>query len=399
MKTTSSHAATALVTAGLFLLFWAPPGARPPAAPAAQVRKAPAQAPPRPAPATPAPSPLPLQVEAPPIPAEVLSRVDAEEEDNIRVYAAANRGVVNITTVAEEADPFGEETSAGGGSGSGFVIDRAGHILTNNHVVEGADAVKVTFFDGSTHEGRVIGRDPTSDVAVVAVRMAPDRLWPLTLGDSAAPKVAVGRKVLAVGNPFGLERTLTTGIISSLDRSIRAKNGRTIKGVIQTDAAINPGNSGGPLLDSRGRVIGVTTAILSSVGQSAGIGFAIPIGPIKRILRPLIEEGRVVRADLGVRRVFATDGGLLLLDLVADGPASRAGLRAIQTRTERLGPYLRRRLDPDTADLLVAVDGVPIKSVDELLTQVESHAPGDAVTVTVVRDGERVEVEVTLGKS
>ncbi len=402
MKTIASHLATAGATlAAAVLLLGLPVTPGRPAAPAAQLptRHSPPGRADSARPTPPAPSLPGEKVEPPTIPEAVLDRVDAEEEDNLRVYAAANRGVVNITTVAEDADRFGEEPAAGGGSGSGFVIDRQGHILTNYHVVEGADSVKVAFFDGFNAEGRVIGRDPTSDVAVLAVKAPAERLWPLALGDSNAPKLAVGRKVLAVGNPFGLERTLTTGIISSLDRSIRAKNGRMIKGVIQTDAAINPGNSGGPLLDSRGRVIGITTAILSSVGQSSGIGFAIPIGSIRRILRPLIEQGRVVRADLGILRVFTTDGGLLLLDLADDGPASRAGLRAIQTRTERIGPYLRRRLDPETADLLIAVDDVPIKSVDDLLSEVESHSPGQTVTVTVIRQGEKVEVEVTLGQS
>ena len=395
MKTIAAHAATALITLALASLLIGGRGfpARP--VPAAQIPRRPAAPVPAPAP-IPARPPAPAPV-APAIPAEVLRRVDADEEVNIRVYDAANRGVVNITAGGEEADGAGDEPA--GGSGSGFFIDRQGHILTNYHVVEGADAVKVTLFDGSTHEGKVVGRDPSGDVAVVAVRVPADRIWPLPLGDSAAPRLAVGQKVLALGNPFGLERTLTTGIISSLDRSIRARNGRMIKGVIQTDAAINPGNSGGPLLNSRGQVIGVTTAIYSRVGQSSGIGFAIPIGSIRRILRPLIEEGRVVRADLGIRRVLTTDAGLLLLDLVEDGPSDRAGLRPIRARVERIGPYLRRRLDPDTADLIVAVDGKPIKSVDDLLSEVEARAPGEAVTVTVIRDGKRQDVPVTLGRS
>ena len=403
MKTIAAHASTALVTLALAALLFDSRGAPRRPIPLAQIPSRPAApfpAAPAPAPA-PDPAPPPAAPALPAIPAEVLRGVDADEEVNIRVYGAANRGVVNITTGGEEGDALGGGggDEPAGGSGSGFFIDRQGHILTNYHVVEGADAVKVTMFDGSTHDGRVIGRDPSGDVAVVAVRVPPDRLWPLPLGDPAAPRLAVGQKVLALGNPFGLERTLTTGIISSLDRSIRARNGRMIKGVIQTDAAINPGNSGGPLLNTRGQVIGVTTAIYSRVGQSSGIGFAIPIGSIRRILRPLIEEGRVVRADLGIRRVLTTDAGLLMLDLVEDGPADRAGLRPIRARVERVGPYVRRRLDPDTADLIVAVDGKPIKSVDDLLSEVEALAPGEAVTVTVVRDGKRQDVPVTLGRS
>ena len=389
MKTIAAHVVTALITLAMASILLGGRGnSRHPTVVA--------QIPGQPALVVPVPPPAP----PPPIPLEVLKRVDADEEDNIRVYAASNRGVVNITTVNEEAGPFGEESGGGGsGSGSGFVIDKQGHILTNYHVVEGADVVKVTLFDGSTHDGKVVGRDPSNDVAIVGVGVPADRLWPLPMGDSSSSKLAVGQKVLAIGNPFGLERTLTTGIISSLDRSMRAKNRRMIKGVIQTDAAINPGNSGGPLLNSRGQVIGMTTAIISQVGQSSGIGFAIPIGSIRRILRPLIEDGRVVRADLGVRRVFATDAGLLVLELVDDGPAERAGLRPIQTRVERVGPYIRRRLDPDTADLIIAIDGKPIHSVDDLLAEVEAHAPGQVVTITVVRDGRRRAVPVTLGRS
>src|SRR4029079_19540830 len=168
-------------------------------------------------------------------------------------------------------------------------------------------------------EAKIIGADASNDVAVLLIRVQADRLFPLTLGDSST--VMVGQKILALGNPFGLERTLTTGIISSLDRSLKAKNGRTIKGIIQTDAAINPGNSGGPLLNSRGEVIGMNTAILSQVGQSSGISFAVPINAITRILKPLIEHGRVIRADLGVTRVFTTNEGLVVLGLTEGGPA------------------------------------------------------------------------------
>ena len=202
-------------------------------------------------------------------------------------------------------------------------------------------------------------------------------------------------KVLALGNPFGLERTLTTGIISSLDRSIKAKNGRTIKGIIQTDAAINPGNSGGPLLNPRGEVIGMNTAILSQVGQSAGIGFTVPINAIKRILRPLIEEGRVVRADLGLSRVYRTPQGLLILGVAEGGPAERAGLRPIQARRTRYGAVLV----PESADLIVAIDGKPVKTYEDLLIEVEAHAPGDDVAVKVVRGGKPAEVKVRLGRT
>ena len=340
--------------------------------------------------ATPEPQPPPLE-----IPAKVLEKVTADEEDNIRVYAAVNRSVVNITTASTASGLFGDETTSG--TGSGFVIDGKGHILTNFHVVEGADSVQVTLYDGSTHEGQVIGQDASNDVAVVRIDVPSEKLTPVRMGDSA--RLLVGQKVLALGNPFGLERTLTTGIISALGRSLRAKNGRMITGVIQTDAAVNPGNSGGPLLNARGEVIGMNTAIISQVGQSAGISFAVPITSVLRILKPLIEHGRVIRADLGVTRVFTTNEGLLVLAVAEDGPAAAAGIRPIRTRVMRYGSQLIQRLDPETADMIVAIDGKRVRNVEELLTEVEAHSPGQTVTVTVIREGRAKDISVTLGQS
>ncbi len=308
-----------------------------------------------------------------------------------------NRSVVNITREIVQTDFFGAEEAAEGGSGSGFVLDREGHVLTNYHVVEGADRVQVRLFDGSSHRAEVIGQDPSNDVAVVRIDAPAEQLSPVELGDSAP--LVVGQKVLAVGNPFGLERTLTTGIISSLDRTLRAINGRMIKGIIQTDAAINPGNSGGPLLNARGEVIGITTAIISPVGQSSGIGFAVPINAIRRILPQLLQHGRVIRADLGLGRVLVTDIGLLVGEVVEGGPAERAGIRPIQVVVEGSGFFRTLRLDPSSADIIVAIDGQPVKSVDELLSAVEAHAPGEVARVTVLRKGRKVEVPVTLGQS
>lgn len=395
-KALAGHVVTALLTLTLVLILFGdrlggrhtPPVAQipRPGVPAAAPRRNPP--PPR--------SPFQLAPVAPPaIPPDVLKEVDAEERVNINVYAAVNKSVVNITTATDAGGLFGDETSTG--TGSGFVIDKQGHILTNYHVVEGAESVQVTLFDGSTHDAHVVGTDASNDVAVVQVDVPADRLTPVAMGDSS--KVMVGQKILALGNPFGLERTLTSGIVSALDRSIRAKNGRTIKGIIQTDAAVNPGNSGGPLLNSRGEVIGMNTAILSQVGQSAGISFAVPINSILRILKPLVEHGRVIRADLGITRVFTTNEGLLVLGLVENGPAERAGIQPIQTRVVRYGSALVRRLDPESADMIVAVNGKRVRSVEELLTEVESHAPGEVVTLTVLRDGRTIDVPVTLGQS
>ena len=329
--------------------------------------------------------------------ADALKDLDAEERNNVVVYASVNKSVVNITTESEVQGFFGaEETSTG--TGSGFVVDKQGHILTNFHVIQGADVVRATLFDGSAHPARVVGVDASNDVAVLKVEAEADKLNPVTLGDSS--RVLVGQKIMAIGNPFGLERTLTTGIVSSLDRSLKAKNGRMIKGIIQTDAAINPGNSGGPLLNSRGQVIGMNTAIISSVGQSAGVSFAVPINSISRILRQLIEQGRVIRAELGVSRVYTTEEGLLVLAIAEGGPAERAGIRPIQVKIERLGPgFVRRSLDPDSADLIVAVDHKRVKTVDELLTEVEKHQPDEEVRITIIREGRPMDVSVQLGRS
>ncbi len=286
-----------------------------------------------------------LNSQTPPPPEDVLKDLDPDEQNNVRVYNADNKGVVNITTEAEVSSFFGDETSTG--TGSGFVIDKDGHVLTNFHVIQGAQpSSRVTLFDGSAYNARVIGFDASNDVAVLLIRAPADRLFPLRLGDSS--KVLVGQKILALGNPFGLERTLTAGIVSSLDRSLKAKNGRMIKGIIQTDAAINPGNSGGPLLNSKGQVIGMNMAIVSNVGQSAGISFAVPINAIARILDQLIANGRVIRADLGISKVYATGSGLLVLTMTEGGPAERAGIHGLRLRIEQLAPESSARASTTT---------------------------------------------------
>jgi S1-C subfamily serine protease len=361
-------------------------------------------APPPPEPVAPLRSAVPRldngENQAPSLPEDVLKELDPDERNNVRVYAAANKSVVNITSEAEVAGFFGDETSTG--TGSGFVIDKQGHVLTNYHVIQAANSarvsVRVTLFDGSAHEARVIGADASNDVAVLLIRVPADTLYPLVLGDSA--NILVGQKILALGNPFGLERTLTSGIISSLDRSLKAKNGRMIKGIIQTDAAINPGNSGGPLLNSKGQVIGMNTAIVSQVGQSAGISFAVPINAVSRILPQLIANGRVIRADLGITRVYASGRGLLVVALVEGGPADQAGILPIRVKVEQIAPgIVRRMLDPDSADLIVAIEHKRVRTVEELLTEVEKHRPREAIRVTVIRDGELVDITVRLGQS
>ncbi len=402
-KTILAHAVTVLATLSVVMVLVGErpaggPWRRPPLVQIPGVRAQ--QAPPLPRPVSPgigtAPAASGIDDRAPAQPADVLKDLDPDERRNVQVYAAANKSVVNITTESEASGFFGDETSTG--SASGFIIDKKGHVLTNFHVVQGANSVRVRLFDGSAHEGRVIGFDASNDVAVLSIQVQADKLTPLTFGDSSM--VLVGQKILALGNPFGLERTLTSGIVSSLDRSLKAKNGRTIKGIIQTDAAINPGNSGGPLLNSKGQVIGMNTAIVSSVGQSAGISFAVPINSIARILPQLIANGKVIRADLGITRVYATGDGLLVLAVVDGGPAELAGIQPVRMRIEEIAPgFIRKTIDPDSADLIVAIEHKRVRTVEELLTEVEKHRPGQTIRVTVVRDGKPMDILVQLGQS
>ncbi|NQT17389.1 MAG: trypsin-like peptidase domain-containing protein, partial [Planctomycetes bacterium] len=262
-----------------------------------------------------------------------------------------------------------------------------------------AREIQVTLFDGKTYDGRLVGQDPTTDVAVLQIDAPEESLFPVAFGDSS--RLRVGQMAYAIGNPFGLERTLSTGVISSLNRMLPSRRKyRTIQQIIQIDASINPGNSGGPLLDSRGRMIGMNTAIASTTGESAGVGFAIPVNTIARIVPQLIENGRVVRADVGIAEVYQADQGLLIATLVPGGAAERAGLKGFQVVVrrgrDRLYSYERRYIDRSAADLIVGVDEKPIGTVEEFLAVIESKAPGDVVKVNVVRDGQRVDVPVEL---
>ncbi|RLT19269.1 MAG: PDZ domain-containing protein [Planctomycetota bacterium] len=325
-------------------------------------------------------------------------RFTVEEQTNIAVYEAVNRSVVNINTKATVATGLFLMEVPSEGAGSGIVLDREGHVLTNFHVVEGAREIQAVLYDGSAHAARVIGIDPATDVAVIKVEAPQAILHPATFGMSN--DLRVGQRVFAIGNPFGLERTLTTGIISSLNRSLPTKTGRTIKSIIQTDAAINPGNSGGPLVDSGSHLIGMTTAIASRTGQSAGVGFAIPVGTLSRIVPQLIRQGKVVRPDAGIARVYQSDAGLVVAELAPDGPAERAGLRGFKIIRERRrqGPFTveSSRVDRAGADLIVAVAGQAVRTADDFLSAVESRNPGDEVLISVQREGHQLDVTVVL---
>lgn len=346
-------------------------------------------------PGVPVEPPAPVRPQPPvAVAAPESADVSPEEETNVRVYQSVNRGVVNITTRSTQVDDFLLFSTQREGSGSGSVLDRRGHILTNYHVIEDARQIAVTLFDSSSHEARLVGSDPNNDLAVLQIDAPPEKLFPIAWGDSA--RLQVGMRVFVIGNPFGLERTMTTGIVSSLNRSLRSENNRLIRGIIQTDAALNPGNSGGPLLDRRGQMVGITTAIISRSGQSAGIGLAIPAGAARRIVDDLIRIGRVIRPDCGIFSVLEVDGGVLIGRLVPGGAAQRAGLRGPQVSVVRRGGFEYRTVDRSKADLIVAVDGRPVKSLDDLLGYVEGRKPGDRVTFTVLREGRRLSVPVEL---
>jgi S1-C subfamily serine protease len=318
-----------------------------------------------------------------------------DEQVNIAVYEGVNRAVVNITTRGARAEGIFMLEVPTEGAGSGSVLDKQGHILTNNHVIDGARQVMVTLFDGKSYEAKYVGSDPINDVAVIKIEAPADSLHPVVFGDKRHLKV--GMRVFAIGNPFGLERTLTTGIISSLNRTLQIHEHRTVKSIIQIDAAINPGNSGGPLLDSHTRLIGMNTAIASRTGQSSGVGFAIPASLIARIVPQLIEKGRVVRPEVGISKVFETEQGLLVLKVVPGGPADRAGLQEPKLVRSRRGPFVMESMDRSVADVIIAVDGQKVTNADDFLNIVEAKEPGQRVTLTVVRKGKEQQVTIVLG--
>jgi S1-C subfamily serine protease len=327
-----------------------------------------------------------------------LDEFAPEERTNILVYEKANRSVVHITTKAAQRELlFLEVPSEGAGSGS--ILDKSGHILTNYHVVEGAQEIRVTLHSGESYEAGIVGYDPPNDIAVLKINAHADELAPIELGDSS--RLRVGQIVFAIGNPFGLERTMTTGIISSLNRSLPSKAGRSMKSMIQIDAALNRGNSGGPLLDTRGRLIGMNTAIASSTGENTGVGFAIPVDAAKRVVPQLIAYGKVSRPESGISRVLESEQGLVIATLVPGGPAERAGLRGFRVVREqkRRGPFVYedRRVDRSQADIVIAVDGEKATTADAYLSLIERHRPGEQAIVTVIRGKQLVDVSVTLG--
>lgn len=318
-----------------------------------------------------------------------------EEKLNIRIYENSSHSVVYIDTQSRVQNFFFQETIAQG-AGSGSVLDKQGHILTNFHVIEGATTVSVTLFNGNSYEAKLIGGDPANDTAVLKINAPADELFPIRIADSS--RLRVGQKVYAIGNPFGLDMTLSTGVVSSLNRSLpsRDKN-RVIKQVIQIDAAINPGNSGGPLLDSYGEVIGMNTAIASRSGGSDGIGFAIPSNTLARIIPQIIRHGHVLRPNHGIEQVTQTKNGLLITRVQPGGPAEKAGLAAPTVTRRQRGNFVFQSIDKNSAQFIVGINDKKVENADDLLSVIESFKPGDTVTLKI-RQGDRMRnVPLVLG--
>jgi S1-C subfamily serine protease len=330
-------------------------------------------------------------------PRTVTPRGDLAEDERstIALFEAARGSVVYIATVTRVMDPWTRNPlQVPRGTGSGFVWDRLGHVVTNHHVVAGASGALVRLADGRAFNAALVGVSPEYDLAVLRIGVGTGRPEPLPIGTSH--DLRVGQKVFAIGNPFGLDWTLTTGIVSALNRELPSEVGTVIEGLIQTDAAINPGNSGGPLLDSAGRLIGVNTAIYSPSGANAGIGFAVPVDAVNRVVPRLIAAGRYLRPALGVRveqqindALSARLGieGVFVLEVEPGSAAERAGIRP--ARIGRDGSFL-------PGDVIVALGERPVRRVADLLAALDRHEPGQEVTVAVLRDGRRVELPAIL---
>jgi len=313
-----------------------------------------------------------------------------DEQNSIEVYKTISPGVAFINTTSYSQDFWGG-TQEGKGNGSGSVIDSSGHILTNYHVIEGAQKLTVSFGGEKVYPATLVGGDPDTDLAVIQIEPPPG-LTVVPLGNSDG--LVVGQKVLAIGNPFGLDRTLTTGVISGLQRPIRARNNRPIDAAIQTDASINPGNSGGPLLDKYGRMIGINSQILSPAGGSVGVGFAIPVNTAKRVIPQIIQFGEVRRPKLGASLPSVKDlaergykmpvqQGLLVYSLVPGGAGERAGLHPVTD-------------DGSIGDIITAADGQPINDMDDLFRLLDKKQIGDSVDLQVYRNGKTTSVPVKL---
>ncbi|MDR2898397.1 MAG: trypsin-like peptidase domain-containing protein [Spirochaetaceae bacterium] len=330
-----------------------------------------------------------------------------DELQNIAVYEKCNEAVVNITTEIMSINWFLEPVPQEGGSGSGSIIDTRGYVLTNTHVIKDAYRIYISLSDGTQYEGKVIGSDAASDLAVVKFDPPQNmEIKTITFGDSSNLKV--GQKVLAIGNPFGFERTLTTGIVSGLGRPIQTSANNIIRDMIQTDTAINPGNSGGPLLDTQGRMVGINTMIYSPSGASAGIGFSVPITTAQRVVSDLIQFGTVRRGVLEAQLVqltpsianyakLSTSKGLLVSQIQNNSNAAKAGIRG-GTEPVRYGSSRNSSVIYLGGDIITAINDIPVAALADYYSALESQKPGDTVTVTVLRGKQQIDLKVTLAE-
>jgi S1-C subfamily serine protease len=332
-----------------------------------------------------------LDPNAVPRPIEARGDLASDEQNTIEIFRNAAPSVVYITSIAVRRDFFSLNVyEIPQGTGSGFIWDKQGRVVTNYHVISDASRLEVTLADQTSWKAVMVGAAPDRDLAVLQINAPADKLRPLAIGESN--NLLVGQKVFAIGNPFGLDQTLTTGVVSALGREITAVTGRTIHDVIQTDAAINPGNSGGPLLDSAGRLIGVNTAIYSPSGASSGIGFAVPVGEVNRVVPQIISKGKMIRPGLGItlanRRLTGELGleGVMILKVLPGSSAAKAGLKG--TTQVREGLVL--------GDIILAVNGKTVKDYDNLRDELDRYEVGETVTLTLMRDSGQVEVRVQL---
>jgi S1-C subfamily serine protease len=332
---------------------------------------------------------------------EYTFAITEDEKNNISVYEKVADGVVNVTSTAVQMDFFFNAFPTQG-SGSGSMIDTRGHILTNHHVVADAQKLEVTLADGSKWPAKLVGSDPDNDLAVIKIEAPKEKLKVINMGDSKNLKI--GQKVLAIGNPFGLQRTLTTGIISSLGRTIRSEVGTLIEDVIQTDAAINPGNSGGPLLNSEGEIVGINSAIISPTGGSVGIGFAIPVNTAKRVVPEIISKGYVSYPYIGATiqslipemakyLKIKIERGAMIAEVAKGGPADKAGLKGGNQRIQ-----VGNMIVIMGGDIVVKADQHEVTTNDELISYIREKKPGDAILLKVYRKEDFVNVKVTLGE-
>jgi S1-C subfamily serine protease len=323
-----------------------------------------------------------------------LAGLTPEERRNVAVYENSHRSVVHIETRGIEVETFFGRATANEGAGSGWVWDMNGHVITNYHVVKDAKQLLVTFHNGEQLDAVLVGHDIPNDIAVIKISAPPAELYPVRLGRSE--KLRVGQRVYALGSPLGLEQTMTSGIVSSVNRTIPSLSRRMMRSIIQIDAALNRGNSGGPLMNSQSELIGMNTAIASRIGENSGIGFAIPSATIARIVPQIISFGRVRRPSIGIESVAETAKGLLVVSLDPRGPAEAAGVQPVKIVKRRtvLGELIRS--DYSTADIIHEVDGVKIETADDLLATVEKRNAGESVMVTLIRKNQVVRLPIRL---